>query len=214
MSPNVSANGNNGPLPQATLPFATPLAVSQAVSHPPATITGTSITLETPLVAVRSVFSPSFTPPVPSSLPSSQQRQVSASRHSSHAGRSGFAYNPPPGPPAPFTAIPSRKNKTSQTSSIQLKLKCAIIPFCPKSSTSSRPTNMFQLTEENRAHLIPCLAKSNLVFEVDDQATAQGETLVAWKFLDDMISFHLTENNITITPPAASGKWLGPGKSR
>lgn len=61
---------------------------------------------------------------------------------------------------------------------------------------------MFQLTEENRAHLIPCLAKSNLVFEVDDQATAQGETLVAWKFLDDMISFHLTENNITITPPA------------
>lgn len=67
---------------------------------------------------------------------------------------------------------------------------------------------MFQLTEEIRAHLIPCLAKSNLVFEVpyeylDEQAAAQGATLPpAWKILDDLINVCLMDNNIIITPPA------------
>jgi hypothetical protein len=63
---------------------------------------------------------------------------------------------------------------------------------------------MFQFTEEERARLIPCLAKSNLVFEVpylDEQATAQEETLVPWKILDNLITVCLAENNVTIAPP-------------
>jgi hypothetical protein len=102
--PDASIISNNHP-PQAE---PTPTAMSQAVVP----VTATFIPPDTPLAAVRSVFLP-FSPPVTSSLPSPQQRQVSASRHScrTQAGKSSFAYSQPPGP---SNAIPSRKNKKSQ----------------------------------------------------------------------------------------------------
>lgn len=61
---------------------------------------------------------------------------------------------------------------------------------------------MFQLTEEHRSLLIPCLDKSKLVFKVPYEATIQDGTILAWKILDDLIALHLTQHNIHITPSA------------
>ena len=113
-SQDVSANGNNRPVPQAVLPLVAPPAMSQAVPHPPSQAASTFVPPETPLATIRSVFLP-FSPPVPSSLPLSQQRQVSASRHSGRASRSSFAYNQSPGPPGPNTTITPKTNKTSSS---------------------------------------------------------------------------------------------------
>jgi hypothetical protein len=85
---------------------------------------------ETPLDAVRTVgLFPSFTPPVASTLPASQQRQVTAARHS-RASRGGFANAQNRGPSTgPSTSIPSRKGKHIAPPTV---IKCAIIPFAVK----------------------------------------------------------------------------------
>ena len=60
---------------------------------------------------------------------------------------------------------------------------------------------MFQHTEEQRRHLILCLAKSHLVFKVLKEVTIADESNPTWKILDELITLQLTEHNIHITPP-------------
>jgi hypothetical protein len=82
---------------------------------------------ETPLAAVRTVNTDfTFVPPVASSLPSSQQRQLAIARH--HAPHtSSFACSQSNGPSTgPSTAKPSSRNGTKM---IPAQIKCAIIPF-------------------------------------------------------------------------------------
>lgn len=114
---------------------------SARIETPPATLVSTAGTcgtstrvnptgIQTPLAAVCTVGTfPSFVAPVASSLPASQQCQVSAARNR-RAGTSRFTYNQSQSStPGPSTAIPPRKGKRTIVTPLPSKLKCAIIPF-------------------------------------------------------------------------------------